>query len=232
MLTRPRTFSSFPCSLALLLLLGAPAFCDSISFTFSGDVDATPFGLSASTPFSIQYSYDPAQAPIAGSNSDYATDFVLTVGGYVSHGHGAVTIVVQPTYDQFFLGAAGTVSIGNYQESMTGAINGIPVASVALDILDTIAPIDMFSTTQLPSSPQFLSSADFLQLQIENFNGSADILQRFAPSNLGLSAQAVPEPGSGWLVAGMLTILMVCRFARPGWANSPSKTGSTSLSRY
>jgi len=231
MLLHPRKVSKFPCSLALLFLLSAPAFCNSISFTFSGNVDATPFGLSASTPFSIQYSYDPNQAPFQGSNAVYPVDFVLTVGGFVSQGHGSVSVVVQPLYDQFELNASGTTSIGNYQESMTGEINGIPVFSLDLDILDTTPPLNMFSTTQLPSSPQFLSSADFLQLQIENFNGSANILQQFAPSDLGLSAQAVPEPGSGWLVAGVLAILMGCRFARPGSANSPGKTGSTSHSR-
>jgi len=215
MLMRPRTFCSFPCSLALLVLLGAPAFCDSISFTFSGDVDATQCGLSSSTPFSIQYAYDPAQAPVAGSNpADYAIDFTLTVGGYAAQGHGALTLVIQPTFDQFVLGACGCATLGGDPEHLTGAINGIPLDGMTLDILDTISPIDMFSTTHLPGSAQFLSSADFFQLQIEDVSGTREIFKQFGPSELGLSAQAVPEPGTGLLVVGALGILMVCGFAK------------------
>jgi hypothetical protein len=215
MLMHPRKFCGFPCCLALLVLLGTPAFCDSISFTFSGDVDATQFGLSASTPFSIQYAYDPTQAPVAGSNpADYSIDFLLTVGGYAAQAHGALTLLIQPTFDQFVLGACDCATLAGDQEHLTGSINGIPLEGMDLDILDTIPPIDMLSTTQLPTSAQFFSSADFFLLEIGDVSGNAEISQQFKPSELGLSAQAVPEPGSGWLVAGVLAILMACSFAK------------------
>src|SRR5262245_6515766 len=125
------------CLLVAISLLFVPlAVCDPILFSFSANVNATPFGLSSSTPAVFSYVYDPAQAPFPGSNASYPIDFSLTVGGYLTHEHGALDIVIQPSYKQYELSAAGYVTyFPGYNGMLTGSVNGIPLWIVQLNIL-------------------------------------------------------------------------------------------------
>jgi hypothetical protein len=201
-------------TLTLSLLLGLsrlPAVASPLTFTFSGNVDGTTYGLSVSTPLVIQWTYDPSQAPYPGSNALYLMNFSLNVGGFAVLGKGTLDVVIQPTYDQFELGAAGYVQVGpSYQEGFTGLINGKDVWNASLNVLNNVPPLNMLSSTSLPISPAFISKANLIQLQIESFNQTGNILVQFSPGNYALTvSDAVPEPATGTLAMIALAALTI-----------------------
>ena len=178
--------------------------------TFSGYVDATSFGLSSSEPLVFQASYDSSATPYPGSNSMYLLPFSLSVGGYKISEVGAASLSIQPTFDNFDMGAAGYVP----GESLSGTINGSNVWIGSLDIVDDVAPINMLDSTSLPTSPDFIKDANLIVVAIENYNGTEEITKTFGPGDYTLSISPVPEPTTLTLTFAALAVLGLIRFRR------------------
>ncbi len=200
----------------VLFFLGGLSLCpisakaSSVTLTFSANVDATAFGLTSSEPLVFQVNYDPATPANPGSNSTFTLPIDLSVGGYTISETGVISITMQPTFDAFSLGAAGYV-VG---DSLSGSINGTAVWIGSLDIVDNIPPIDMLNSTSLPVSPDFITNANIISVDIENFSGTDKIIQTFGPGEYALSISSVPEPSSLWMSGVGMIMLMLAHNRR------------------
>ena len=187
-------------------------------FTFSGNVDATQFGLGSSVPVSFQFTYDSSQAPYGSSNATYLMPITLTVGGFVVQEQGTVDVFVTPSFDSVQLGAANYVSVGSYGETLTGLINGFGVRLGTLDITNNVPPINMLSSTSLPTSSAFINRANLIGLDIEDLNSTRKIIQSYGPGSFTLTVApvAVPEPATLLLCLIAIPAFALCRLRRVG----------------
>jgi hypothetical protein len=190
--------------------LSTSAIASPVIFTFSGSVDASAFGLTAAEPLVFQVAYDSSQLPYPGSNSDFLLPISMSVGGYVISEKGEVALTIQPTVDSFQMGAAGYVSLGSYHEELNGLINGYDVWIGSLTIVDNAGPIDMLNSTNLPTSADFITRANIIGIDIENFSGTRKITKRFDANEYTLTVtSAAPEPTTRDLALGGIAVFAI-----------------------
>jgi hypothetical protein len=218
-------FCKFSLLIAPFALAAVPSFGGTILFDFSANVDASQFGLSTSTPLTIQYSYDPSQGPLFGSSNGetYALNFTLQVGSNILNGQGEAVLLMSGPSDQFFVFAANS----SPPTLVTGSINGTTVTSIDLNILNNTPPVDMLSSLNLPASTGFAGQANFVGVDINDFSNTHTIVQQFGPSGFTFTAENVPEPTTGLLVfAGCAMLWVVSRRGSVARAQSPSTSAN------
>jgi hypothetical protein len=209
---RARTTATF----CIICLSGwsTSALASPLLLNFSGNVDATAFGLTAMEPLVFQVAYDSSQAAYPGSNSDFLLPISMSVGGYLISEKGEVSLTIQPTVDEFQMGAAGYVHVGSYAEELDGLINGYDVWLGTLTIVDNAGPIDMLTSTNLPTSADFVTHANLVGLDIENFQGTRKITKTFDAGEFTLTVTSTPEPSLRFLLLATLAALGIARSGR------------------
>jgi hypothetical protein len=199
------------------------AYGTPIQFTFSANVDATQFGLSASAPLIIQYTYDTAQVGNTSTPNNvlYPIDFSFMVGNdAVQAWYGGINTRVPPAYAfaQFELSAATyAIEDGVHSGQFTGSINGYAIYTATLNILNQVPPITMLSSNSLPGSTAFISGADFIGVDIES-PSNQKIIKQFAPGTFtftSTAALAAPEPSGGLLALAGLAMLGIASSKSP-----------------
>lgn len=195
-----------------------------LEFTFSASVDATPFGMPASVPLILHYSYDPLRAGTSTNPNDvlYPIGFDFTLGGQtVTATGGAVNTRVPPgfSYSQFYLFAATWTTLdGTTYGQFAGTINGIQIGAFSLNLLNNVAPITMLSSNGLPDSTAFASLANLLMVDIVSLDGSRQIVAQFGAGSFDFTARdtAIPEPSALVLILTGLGALFARRRPRHG----------------
>jgi MYXO-CTERM domain-containing protein len=201
-----------------------------LTFTFSANVDATQFGLSASAPLIIQYTYDTAQVGniITPNNVIYPTNFSFMIGSdNIQASYGGINTRTPPSYAyaQFDLSDATYAIIdGVHSGQFTGNLNGYAIDTATFNLINQVPPITMLSSNSLPGSAAFISAADFIGVDIENLSG-VKIIKQFAPGTFTFTATSpVPEPSAGLLALAGLVALGMLRLS-----NKWRSTGTSSL---
>jgi len=172
------------------------------SFTFSGTVNGTQFGLTSSEPLTVTWSYDPTQAPSTTLGGPPAFRALYdNISATFQVGTDVVTATAlididnnspSDPGDEFDLTAA-TFLTGT---TVTGSINGISVGGVDLAIEDLSAGATMFSSLALPTDASFASSANFIQVEIDSTGNSDEILNQLSSGSYTFTSSSAPEPGT------------------------------------
>src|SRR5512134_3996478 len=88
-------------SLLLMMVCVSGAKAATIYFSFSTNVDATDFGLTAAEPLTIEYSYNTATVgnTITPNNVIYPMGFAFTLGTFsVQAAYGAINTRIPPAF--------------------------------------------------------------------------------------------------------------------------------------
>jgi hypothetical protein len=214
-------------SLAALIFLAVSmghASAAPITFTFSTDVDATVFGLSASTPLTIQYIYDPSELgpTYTPDNVLYPIDFSITLGSFVVQvTYGGINTRIPPaySYSQFVLSAATYADEDGVNDGhFTGDINGYQINDAELNILNQNSPITMLNSNSLPTSTAFISGADLIIVDINseyNQAGDVQLYQQLTPGTFTFTeASAAPEASASLLAVVGISLVGILRFRK------------------
>ena len=127
---------------------------------------------------------------------------------------GDVSLTIQPTVDSFQIGASGYVHLGSYAEELDGLINGYDVWIGSLTIVDNAGPIDMLTSTNLPTSPDFVTRANLVGVDIENFQGTRKITKTFDAGEYTLTVTSTPEPSPRFLLLAAFAALGIATSGR------------------
>jgi hypothetical protein len=184
---------------AAALLLGLPARAAPTQFHFLADVDATDFGLAASQPIIVLFTYDPLATPIVGSSGMPPTrtvygpvDGALYVALDVVEIHGQVSIDDGGGYDGFAFYAANDV----VDTSVAGSLQGMALHRFSLDLLDQ-TDLLMFDSTDLPPSAAFQDQASQVSVEFGDSLDQATVRSDWLlPGDAGEFDFDSPEPGS------------------------------------
>ena len=125
-----------------------------------------------------------------------------------------MSLTIQPTVDSFQMGATGYVQLGSYAEELDGLINGYDVWIGTLTIVDNAGSIDMLTSTNLPTSADFITRANLIGVDIENFQGTRKIAKTFDAGEYTLTVASTPEPSTPSLVSSVFAVLGIVRLGR------------------
>lgn len=206
-------FSRWGGTLLFFVVFGKVGLAD-IGFVFSGSVNATQFGLTASEPLTVTWSYNPSQPPIATAGGPPPLrafydniNAVFQVGPYTVTTTSLIAIDHDNPVDGDLLELSAATSLGG--TTLLGSINGIPVGEVDLKIGDFDPSPTMFSSLALPSNANYVNSANFIQAEIDNVPNTDHILQQFNSGSFALTETPVvlPTPEPGTLALSSIAIL-------------------------
>jgi hypothetical protein len=103
-------------------------------------------------------------------------------------------------------------TLGPTQRSWTALLTGYDVWIGGLTIIDNAGPIDMLTSTNLPTSADFVTRANLVNVNIENFQGTRKITKTFDADEYTLTVTSTPEPSLRFL---LLAVLAAVGIARP-----------------
>jgi hypothetical protein len=197
-----------------------PCFYLTEYFEFQANVDATAFGLSASEPILVLFSYQPFVAPVVVSYGTPAfrtvygpIDGAFEIGGQVVDLQAQVDVDDNNNgYDEFEFFAANYV-VGT---SVVGSVNGTGINSFSLAFLD--ASQAMFGSTALPASADFGQAAQHVFVEFEDYLNQKQVRTDFyLPADAGSFAftNPAPEPASAPLALAALGALGLLASRRP-----------------
>jgi len=189
-------------------------------FEFQANVDATGFGLSASEPITVLFSYQPLLTPIVVS---FGMPIVRTIYGPVDGSleiHGEVVDLQAQVdiddnnngNDEFDFYAANYVT----GTSVLGSVNGTDLNSFSLTFLDSSQ--SMFDSTALPESVDFAQAAQHVFVEFEDYLNQKQVRTDFyLPADAGSFAftNPAPEPASEPLALAALGALGLLASRRP-----------------
>ena len=91
-------------------------------------------------------------------------------------------------------------------------MNGFSFSSFSLTIVDQVPPITMLTSTNLPSTADFINQASFIGVSIDRETfGTVIHREDFGPGSYSFTASTVPEPATASLAGVALGLVAIWR---------------------